>query len=356
MSKKHFFLVLGVISFGISIFIGAVMISQQSTDNRSKAAEPSTLSTTGQSATTTRMSTSLRDAKKSTPSASPTVSPKPKKATTSSKTAIPTTFTLEPSEKKVEFPTSGIEYFISVKLLDKGKIVTDQKGITYKWTIQKSSPFTLFDQKLATCAYGIQPPCPNNRIGLRKKGEGEATIRVWALKNRRAIATTSFFVTTDKILLPEPSPIPQTSAGYKPVSYVHNNGYLKTDGLLILTPNGKKYNGVSSSETKIWAQNSSSNTLELTWQENGVEMRLFLYFSRSGKGTAADSWFITEIRTYNGESPGHWVYYTDQKQLAQFTTAVAKEYAGTGEIILTSDNMGGKIQLLNPKIKTVYTE
>ncbi|MEM8533770.1 MAG: hypothetical protein AAGF95_23200 [Chloroflexota bacterium] len=44
--------------------------------------------------------------------------------------------------------------------------------------------------------------------------------------------------------------------------------------------------------------------LELTWFEHGVEMRLYLYFT--GNST---SWWVNEIRTFDGSSPGDWIYY-----------------------------------------------
>ena len=45
-------------------------------------------------------------------------------------------------------------------------------------------------------------------------------------------------------------------------------------------------------------------TLELTWQEHGVEMRLFIYFSSDG-----GQWWSNEIRTYNGAASGDWITY-----------------------------------------------
>jgi hypothetical protein len=45
-------------------------------------------------------------------------------------------------------------------------------------------------------------------------------------------------------------------------------------------------------------------TLELVWYEHNVEMRLNMYF------TADDtSWWVKEIRTYNGQQPGDWISY-----------------------------------------------
>lgn len=46
----------------------------------------------------------------------------------------------------------------------------------------------------------------------------------------------------------------------------------------------------------------SYTTLELTWFEDGIEMRINLYFAAD-----AAHWWITEMRTYDGHNPGEWI-------------------------------------------------
>jgi hypothetical protein len=43
-------------------------------------------------------------------------------------------------------------------------------------------------------------------------------------------------------------------------------------------------------------------TLEVTWQEHGVEMRIFIYFASDGR-----DWWATEIRTYDGKTDADWI-------------------------------------------------
>jgi hypothetical protein len=50
--------------------------------------------------------------------------------------------------------------------------------------------------------------------------------------------------------------------------------------------------------------NATYKTLELTWQEGGVEMRMNLYLAAD-----AESWWVSEARTYNGKKGGEWVTY-----------------------------------------------
>jgi hypothetical protein len=52
--------------------------------------------------------------------------------------------------------------------------------------------------------------------------------------------------------------------------------------------------------------NPTYTTLEATWSEEGTEMRLFFYFSRN---LTTNTWSVSEIRTYNGNLSGDWIYY-----------------------------------------------
>ena len=50
--------------------------------------------------------------------------------------------------------------------------------------------------------------------------------------------------------------------------------------------------------------NSNYTTLEGTWNENGVEMRLNIYFKSN-----ETHWSVDHIRTYDGSLSGGWLYY-----------------------------------------------
>ncbi|HEY4177922.1 MAG TPA: hypothetical protein VGM90_13840 [Kofleriaceae bacterium] len=49
----------------------------------------------------------------------------------------------------------------------------------------------------------------------------------------------------------------------------------------------------------------NDGTIEATWKENGVEMRLFVYLHTDGT-----QWWSDEIRHYDGAAQGDWVTYT----------------------------------------------
>jgi hypothetical protein len=58
-------------------------------------------------------------------------------------------------------------------------------------------------------------------------------------------------------------------------------------------------------------------TLELTWHEEGVEMRFYIYFESDGV-----EWWSPEQRTYDGADD--WITYLGE----QFRTPVGEEFAG----------------------------
>lgn len=52
---------------------------------------------------------------------------------------------------------------------------------------------------------------------------------------------------------------------------------------------------------------TEKTTLEAIWQENDVEMRLFMYFRK----VEGNMWEIYELRSYNGQKRGDWIYYKE---------------------------------------------
>lgn len=65
-------------------------------------------------------------------------------------------------------------------------------------------------------------------------------------------------------------------------------------------------------------------TIEITWVENAVEMRLNIYLQADGS-----SWWADEIRTYDGEADGDWVYYTGEF----FKTPLGTQFAGNIDLV-----------------------
>ncbi|MDP9336696.1 MAG: hypothetical protein M3Q30_25760 [Actinomycetota bacterium] len=65
-------------------------------------------------------------------------------------------------------------------------------------------------------------------------------------------------------------------------------------------------------------------TLEVTWQEHGVEMRMFIYFASDGR-----DWWATEIRTYDGQTKGDWIEYHG----AYFKSPLGRPFVGDLDLV-----------------------
>lgn len=59
-------------------------------------------------------------------------------------------------------------------------------------------------------------------------------------------------------------------------------------------------------------------TLELTWRENGVDMRLNLYFKRN----ETNIWEMYDLRAYNGQERGDWIYFSPKDSLGNQTSSL----------------------------------
>lgn len=77
-------------------------------------------------------------------------------------------------------------------------------------------------------------------------------------------------------------------------------------------------------------------TLELSWTEQGVEMRLFLYFAADAR-----EWWVTEIRTYDGlpnTRGSNWIYYDGPF----FRTPLGQTYRGDVDLKSTRSDNGAR--------------
>ncbi len=99
---------------------------------------------------------------------------------------------------------------------------------------------------------------------------------------------------------------------------------------------GKTYIGNNSVVVSSDPGDKSYTTLESIWKENGVEMRLFIYFAQSG-----GRWQVTEMRTYNGRTNGDWLYYEG------FEGASTGEPYTKDKVVFTDKTGSGKISFTN---------
>jgi hypothetical protein len=93
--------------------------------------------------------------------------------------------------------------------------------------------------------------------------------------------------------------------------------------------------------------NPTYTTLELIWNENQREMRFFIYFSADATG-----WWSNEMRTYNAQSPGDWLYYDG----TFFGSPIGTAFQGDVDLTNAStDSLRGALHLRGLALSTTLT-
>jgi len=120
-----------------------------------------------------------------------------------------------------------------------------------------------------------------------------------------------------------------------------DTGYvsLQADEFRIVADGKNFYANVYEVDVHSNAGDETRCTLELEWDENGVEMRLYIYFHANDF-----YWWANEIWTYDGQEDGNWIYYTG----TFFKTNIGTAF--TGDVDLQSDENNthkGEIHIKN---------
>lgn len=125
----------------------------------------------------------------------------------------------------------------------------------------------------------------------------------WNKQRNRCLKTLSASCVIKPKPTTPPTPKPSPNNGV-PVTF--DSGYVKlnADDFSIFA-NGKLY-GRKMANLHVGSDPNDSGdpnytTLEVTWDENGTEMRLFMYFYKNN-----EKWWMSEMRIYNGKKPGDW--------------------------------------------------
>lgn len=105
---------------------------------------------------------------------------------------------------------------------------------------------------------------------------------------------------------PIPSPTPTPTLSPLPISLKTDQVSLQADNFFIKIDDKIFRPGANFElHSDPGKPTFDTNTLELRWFEDKTEMRLFIYFSIDSN----NQWKVTEMRTYDGKTPGNWLYY-----------------------------------------------
>ena len=97
-------------------------------------------------------------------------------------------------------------------------------------------------------------------------------------------------------------------------------------------------------------------TLENIWQENGVEMRLFMYFKKIDQGM----WEMYDLRAYNGKSgsANDWIYYSPSDSLGNKITSLVghRHFASDEKFLPLNSSIDAEIYCKDCSITAFTTE
>jgi hypothetical protein len=125
------------------------------------------------------------------------------------------------------------------------------------------------------------------------------------------------------------SPISIDEETLNPVSWKTSRVSLKADHFFIIADGDTFYSTDDELEVDSDPGDSGYCTLEVTWIEKEVEMRLYIYFYSDGT-----YWWSNEFRTYNGKENGDWIYYYG----TFFKSKLGTPFTGSVEIESDSSN------------------
>lgn len=141
-----------------------------------------------------------------------------------------------------------------------------------------------------------------------------------------ALAGTIILTAATSVQGPSPSP----AGGEASEAIVWDSGLvrLEADDLEIRVGD-KVFHGIGPSAVHSDPGDTEYRTLEITWQEQGVEQRMNLYF-----GADEDEWWISEIRTYDGFEQGEWINYVVVGQMWSGMLRTPKRSTYEGDVQL----------------------
>jgi hypothetical protein len=90
----------------------------------------------------------------------------------------------------------------------------------------------------------------------------------------------------------------------------------------------------------------SYQTLEITWTENDVEMRWYVYFASDGI-----DWWATEFRTYDGTSDSEWITFTGEF----FRTPLGTPFVGDVDLNATERGITSRVRIENMVLQPFTT-
>lgn len=158
---------------------------------------------------------------------------------------------------------------------------------------------------------------------------GSAAITAVAVIVVLVLAGTAFFYAAQRPLSPGSGGAPRALA------WATDIVRLEADDLVIEAA-GRQFRAPADASVTSDPGDATYRTLEMTWSEGRVEMRLNLYLAADNS-----SWWVREIRTYDGRPQGEWITYTGRF----FTTPRGESYEGDVDLAGANARGPGRLRI-----------
>jgi hypothetical protein len=110
---------------------------------------------------------------------------------------------------------------------------------------------------------------------------------------------------------------------------------------LTVTANGREFDVPEDAGLHSDPGGPSYRTLEMGWNANGTEMRLNMYFAAD-----AQRWWVTEIRTYDGLTPGDWLQY----DVPDVGAPRGQSFTGDLDLVGRRGNVSGSLSMKDVRL------
>jgi hypothetical protein len=144
------------------------------------------------------------------------------------------------------------------------------------------------------------------------------------------------------------SPSPSPSA---PPAIVFDSGVVRlTADSIVIHAGDKVFEVIQGAGSPVYEARSDPGdadyrTLELFWTAQGVPMRLFMYFAADD-----DSWWVSEMRTYDGSPNGEWIYYHGRFFEAPLGLGWAGDFDERGSGDRSHGSIPGRLEVLGMRL------
>ena len=139
----------------------------------------------------------------------------------------------------------------------------------------------------------------------------------------------------------------QETAKQGPYSWTTDSVEFSADSIVVTIGDRELQPVLQTLKYNCYCIHEDRSTLELTWFDDGIEMRLYIYFEAH-----ATKWWSDEVRTYDGDVNAEWVYYRRPFEQHLFGQPLGSVFQGDIALhSVTDDGQPAELKMSGVRIK-----